>query len=147
MTFATLETLNDLARRAEQDETACRREAEQRIAALSAARTFAYRRANFFKSLFARAAAIETVEERPAGVLALATEMSHWNTGRSAYADVCAALAPVVAAICDEVAGGEAPRATEAMAAFELWYRGRFNAEFLDLLAEAQHEFISVVDF
>ncbi|HKU95364.1 MAG TPA: hypothetical protein VJR58_08815 [Vineibacter sp.] len=149
--------IHDLERQAQ---SAARNEADYRIqvrdrlAQFEAARVAAYRRLNLLKGM---AAAIAAVAEEPAALEAGVDHVctrTDWSAADAAYAEVRARLLPVAMAMraAEQTPTPQQPAPSPqapilAFASFEAWYRGRFDADFLSLLANDPPTFQSVVDF
>ena len=149
--------VHDLERQAQQ---AARAEADYRIqvrdrlAQLEAARVAAYRRLNLLRDM---AAAIAAVADEAAAIeagLDHACARTGWSAADGAYAELRERLKPTAAAIQaaerPPAPGQPRPAAQApvlAFASFEAWYRARFDADFLSLMASDAPTFQSVVDF
>src|SRR5262245_18663542 len=134
-----LEWQAKLAARAEAD---YRIQTRDRLAQLEAARVSAYRRLNLLRDMAAAIAAV--ADEAPAieAGLDYACTRTGWSEADTAYAEVRARLKPVAEAIraADQPATPEQPplpvqAPVLAFASFEAWYRARFDADFLSLMA------------
>jgi len=147
-----LERQAKLAARAEAD---YRIQTRDRLAQLEAARVTAYRRLNLLRDMAAAIAAV--TDEAPAidAGVDYACTRTGWSEADAAYAEVRARLKPVAEAM----RAADQPAATPdqpsppvqapvlAFASFEAWYRARFDADFLSLMASDTPTFQSVVDF
>lgn len=149
--------IQDLERQAQvaaRNEADYRIQTRDRLVQLEAARVAAYRRLNLLKGM---AAAIAAVAEDPA---ALEAGIDHvctrtaWSEANTAYAEVRARLTPVAVAVRTAErppAPDQPPPSPQApiltFTSFEAWYRARFDADFLSLLASDAPTFQSVVDF
>jgi len=149
--------IQDLERQAQasaRNEADYRIQVRDRLVQFEAARVTAYRRLNLLKGM---ASAIAAVAEDPAALEAGVDHVctrTDWSQSNAAYAEVRARLMPVAAAIraAERPAPPDQPAPSPqapilAFASFEAWYRGRFNADFLSLLASDAPTFQSVVDF
>lgn len=145
-----LERQAQLAARAEAD---YRVESRDRLTQLEAARVAAYRRLNLLNGMAAAAAGAEEAAAIEAG-LDFACERTGWSAADAAFTELRERLRPTLAAMwaADRPAAPDQPPASPqapllAFASFEAWYRGRFNADFLGLMANDTPIFQSVVDF
>jgi hypothetical protein len=146
-----LERQAQAAARAEAD---YRLEVRDRLTALETARVSAYRRLNLLGGM---QGAMATVPEDAA---AIAAGIDHvcgrtgWSPADVAYDEFRRQLEPVgqaMRAVCQPPAPERPAAAPQApllaFASFEAWYRARFDADFLALLASDAPVFQSVVDF
>jgi hypothetical protein len=130
-TAAFIDTLAGAAREAEIAETAYRREASARIAALESERAFAYRRLNWMKSVVAAVAGAEDETDAIARSRAALQDRLGWesiDTGRSDVLDRVDAIAAAAFAGIATGSAGEGSDVGATLAAFEAWYledRGR----------------------
>jgi hypothetical protein len=151
---AFVQDLERQAQAAARLEADFRIQARDRLAQLEALRVSAYRRLNLLKGL---AGAITAIEDDAAAVAAGVDHVcarTGWSEANAAYSEVRERLAPVATA----VRAAERPSAPDqpptppqapvmAFASFEAWYRARFDADFLSLMASDAPTFQSVVDF
>jgi hypothetical protein len=144
MNAAALERLKREAEAREREEEAFRRESRARLEALTAARVAAYRRYHILKGMAGAAASSAAAEEGTAAALDFALAEAGWREDDRAYGEVREKLAPVAEAVASP--SQEEDGAIGAFAAFEAWYRERFESGFLDLL-ERDPGFLPVVDF
>ena len=150
--------VSDLERQAMQ---AARLEADHRIqmrdrlAQLETMRVAAYRRLNLLRDM---AAAIATATDDAAAVEAGLDHVcarTGWSEADAAWVELRDRLKPVAvtirAAEQPTAAPGQPPAPVQApvlaFASFEAWYRARFDADFLSLMASDAPTFQSVVDF
>jgi hypothetical protein len=146
-----LERQAQIAARTESD---FRIQSRDRLAELELARVMAYRR---FHLLAGMARAVAAVDDDAPAIEAGVDHVcarTGWSEDDGAYADVRQHLAAVAAAIRADVQPalpGQSPPSPQApllaFASFEAWYRARFDADFLVLLASEAPSFQSVVDF
>jgi hypothetical protein len=129
-------------------------QSRDRLGQLEAARVAAYRRLNLLSGMVAAIAAVgDDAAAVEAGVDHACTRTG-WSEADAAWADVRHHLTPVAAAIqaLGRPAAQDQPAPSPqapllAFASFEAWYRARFDADFLGLLANDAPIFQSVVDF
>jgi hypothetical protein len=146
-----LERLAQLAARAEAD---FRIESRDRLAQLEGARVTAYRRLNLLAGMAdAVAAGVDDATGIAAG-LDFACARTGWSEADAAYAELRQRLTPTAVALreADRPATPDQPPPPPqapllAFASFEAWYRARFDADFLSLMASDAPVFQSVVDF
>jgi hypothetical protein len=146
-----LERQAQVAARAEAD---FRLHARDRLADLEAARVSAYRRLNLLGGMQGAIAAVDDDEAATAAGVDHVCARTGWSEADAAFAELRQRLEPVAHAMRD---AGRPPAADRpapspqapllAFAAFEAWYRARFDADFLSLLASDAPVFQSVVDF
>lgn len=153
MSPAFIEVLRGMAEAKDQEEADCRRESRQRLERLAVHRTHAYRRYNLLKDM---AAAAEGQAEQAPSVeaqLAVASMETGWTEEKAGYGELRDHLRPVAILVhaalhpSAKTAKTTDPPADVAVAAFEEWYRQRFNQDFLDLLGGELPSFQPVVDF
>jgi hypothetical protein len=144
MSISFLDALREAAEASEREETAFRRDSEQRLAAFVQTRVAAYRRYNLLKGMAEAAAACDAPEEREAAALDAALAETGWSEDDAAYGEVRGELAATAAAIAAAPPMDEA--VLQAFTRFEAWYGERFSGAFLDLL-ERERAFLPVVDF
>ncbi len=152
------EFVNDLERQAK---LAARAEADYRIqtrdrlAQLEASRVAAYRRLNLLRDMAAAVAAVTDDAAAVEAGLDHVCARTGWSEADAAWAEVRERLKPVALAMRAAelpTAAPEQPPASVlapvlAFASFEAWYRARFDADFLSLMASDAPIFQSVVDF
>lgn len=122
-----LEDLAAATRAAEAAETAFRREAGARIAALERERAFAFRRLNWMKTVAAEVAYAEDEVTATAQVRAALRVRLGWDGDSEAHEAVLVRFAPVAQAVFGLLAPAEPPEGEEidvgaALTAFETWY-------------------------
>lgn len=146
-----LDTLKTAAQRAGEAETAYRREAAQRIAALERDRTFAFRRLNLVRAVVATVAGIETEEEAVARAARTLCDEIGWDGISEARTAVLEAFAAVTKAIFADLTRepdtpGEGDAAHAALESFEAWYGATHSGPFWALFDQYVPQ-TSVVDF
>lgn len=153
-----LDELRAIAETREREEDAFRRESEERLKTLAAARIAAYRRYHLLKGMAEAAQACATSEGVVPAELDFVLAETGWSEADAGYAEVRERLTEAASAVeaalkaqASAAASGEAgPRGAatpiDAFQRFEAWYRERFGSEFLDLL-NRERAFLPVVDF
>jgi hypothetical protein len=146
-----LERLAQLAARAEAD---FRIESRDRLAQLEAARVAAYRRLNLLRGMAEAVAGADDDAASIAAGIDFACARTGWSEANAAYAELRQRLTPTAVALreADRPATADQPAPPAqapllAFASFEAWYRARFDADFLALMADDAPIFQSVVDF
>ncbi|HJQ59928.1 MAG TPA: hypothetical protein VJ890_23685 [Vineibacter sp.] len=149
-----LRDLEYQAQRAARIEADYRLESRDRVAQLEAARVAAYRRLNLLSGMAGAMAGV--AEEGPAIEAGLdhVCARTGWTDADSSFAELRERLRPTAAAISTAgrpLPSEQPPPSSQApllaFASFEAWYRGRFNTDFLSLMASDAPTFQSVVDF
>jgi hypothetical protein len=131
-----LTSLQRDAQAADAAESACRREAAERIASLALARATAFRRVNFIRSVADAANGAESEEIAVAVAQAQLRVRLGWTTESEARDEVLSRFAPVAQALfrATQVAQDETPADPGgALAAFEAWYAETRKSPFWDL--------------
>jgi hypothetical protein len=128
-----LTSLQRDAQAADAAESAFRRDAAERIAALDSARARAFRRVNFVRSVADAAEGAESEEMAVAIAQAQLRVQLGWTTESEARDEVLWRFAPVAQALF-HAAQDEAPADPGvALATFEAWYAETRNSPFWDL--------------
>jgi hypothetical protein len=146
---AFLESLRTAARDAEIAETAYRREAAARIAALEADRAVAYRRMNLLQAVGDAVARAESEEIAVASALATLAARLGWTGDSEERSAVLTRFAPIAQALYRALGsegGAEEADIASALAVFELWYAETHDRAFWTLFAREMPE-TPVVDF
>lgn len=131
-----LSSLQQDAQAADAAESAFRRDAAARIAALALARATAFRRVNFVRSVADAANGAESEEIAVAVAQAQLRVRLGWTTESDARDEVLSRFAPVAQALFRAAQGAqdEAPADPGgALAAFETWYLETRHSPFWDL--------------
>jgi hypothetical protein len=144
-----LAVLQSAADNAAEAEAQFRRDANQRFAALEAARAFAHRRLNLMRAIADAAAQPESEEIAVANVLAVLLEKLGWHGDSEARSEVLSHFAPVARAVASVSAredGGSEPDVMRTLAEFETWYAQNHPGPFWALFEHHLPE-TPVVDF
>jgi hypothetical protein len=131
-----LECLQRDAQAADAAESAFRRDAAERIAALALARATAFRRVNFVRSIADAAEGAESEEIAVAVAQAQLRIRLGWTTESEARDEVLLHFAPVAQALFHAAQGPQDEAAADpagALAAFEAWYAATRKSPFWDL--------------
>jgi hypothetical protein len=127
-----------------------RRDANQRFAALEAARAFAHRRLNLMRAIANATAQPESEEIAVASALAVLREKLGWHGDSEARTEVLSHFAPVARAVAGSVLAregdGPEPDVMMALAEFETWYAENHPGPFWALFEQHLPE-TPVVDF
>lgn len=127
-------------------EQAIRREMAERIAVLSRARTFAFRRLNFMKAIVAAIAAAEDYASAMTHATTAFLRETNWNGASETQREVVEKFLPVANAIWDLQQSGRKDEAEDGeqvgdpavverhLADFEQWFELNRNAPFLSLM-------------
>jgi hypothetical protein len=131
-----LTRLQQDAQTADAAESAFRRDAAERVAALDLARATAFRRVNFVRSVAGAAEGAESEEIAVAVAQAQLRIRLGWTTESEARDEVLSHFAPVAQALFHAAQGPEDDAPADpggALAAFEAWYAATRNSPFWDL--------------
>lgn len=124
------------AQTADAAESAFRRDAAERIAALALARATAFRRVNFVRSVADAAEGAESEEIAVTVAQAQLRVRLGWTTESEARDEVLWHFAPVAQALFHAAQGPQDEAAADpggALAAFEAWYAATRNSPFWNL--------------
>ena len=145
-----LAVLQAAADNAAEAEAQFRRDANQRFAALEAARAFAHRRLNLMRAIADAAVQSESEVIAVANALAVLREKLGWHGDSEARSEVLSNFAPVARAVAGSVSarddGGSEPDVMTTLAEFEAWYAQHHPGPFWALFEQHFPE-TPVVDF
>jgi hypothetical protein len=138
-----IDTLHAAADSAAAAETAFRREAGERIAALECERVFAFRRLNLMRAVADGVAAAEDEEIAAATGVGILRSRLDWADGSEAQLAILSRFAPVARTLFASLAEGakpDTPGAAQALAEFEAWYEHTYRTPFWVLLEQHMEE-------
>jgi hypothetical protein len=145
-----LRALQAAAEGAAEAEAEFRREANQRLVTLEAARAFAYRRHNLMKAVADAAAGPGSEEIAVSRALAVLRAKLGWHGDSEARSEVISRFATVARAVAGSLSacedGGPEPDVMSALAEFEAWYAENHPGPFWALFEQHLPE-TPLVDF
>ena len=152
MPLAYLDKLYAVAEVCGRAEMEFRSQTQHRLEAMAAERTRAYRRYHLVKEMVEAARPVAEGAACVAAQTACILAAAGWSEDDGAFDEIREQLGRVAVLIYADVHGEaaaqpEASAILEALEAFEIWYRERFNAEFPALLPRAANSFQPLVDF